>query len=411
MLLMLDRTLRAGAPDGRARHGRPTTRPLISVAVAARARHTRSARCARIARISGATRRRRFRSSAAPRRARSTRRRSPFTPTTSAAASRGCCAGGARCRSRDVYAADWRRCRGTACVLARLGVGGRAAPPKRCRCSTTRRSRARSRARSTSTRLDRMIEHGRLRALAVNATSYRTGQAVTFFQGTRTSAVEAHAPPRRALPTIGVEHLMASTAIPFIFPAARLGDDYYMDGSVRQIAPLSPALHLGARRLLVIAVGPVRRPAQARGAATRALSVVRAGRRPRAVVGLPRQPRRRPRAPGAGQPPGRSSLPREAATAGVPTSATSTRFVLAPSQDLGELARDYVAPPAGVACARCCAASAARRRRAPTCRRTCCSTAASAASCSRSATPTRWRGATRSPRSCGERMEPPTLPR
>jgi len=48
---------------------------------------------------------------------------------------------------------------------------------------------------------------------------------------------------------------MASAAIPFIFPAARIGNDFYMDGSVRQITPLSPALHLGARRLVVIAVG------------------------------------------------------------------------------------------------------------------------------------------------------------
>src|SRR6185436_9851725 len=44
-------------------------------------------------------------------------------------------------------------------------------------------------------------------------------------------------------------------AIPFVFPAARVGAEYYMDGSVRQIAPLSPALHLGARRILVLAVG------------------------------------------------------------------------------------------------------------------------------------------------------------
>ena len=48
---------------------------------------------------------------------------------------------------------------------------------------------------------------------------------------------------------------MASTAIPFVFPAARVGDDFFMDGSVRQIAPLSPALHLGAKRILVLAVG------------------------------------------------------------------------------------------------------------------------------------------------------------
>ena len=54
---------------------------------------------------------------------------------------------------------------------------------------------------------------------------------------------------------LAVAHLMASTAIPFVFPAARVGAEYFMDGSVRQIAPLSPALHLGARRILVLAVG------------------------------------------------------------------------------------------------------------------------------------------------------------
>jgi len=54
---------------------------------------------------------------------------------------------------------------------------------------------------------------------------------------------------------IGIDHLLASTAIPFVFPAGRIGDDYFADGSVRQIAPLSPALHLGARRIFVVAVG------------------------------------------------------------------------------------------------------------------------------------------------------------
>src|SRR4051794_2966966 len=105
------------------------------------------------------------------------------------------------------------------------------------------------------TRLDRMIKQGALRALAVNATSYATGQAVTFFQGGMSVATWKRTRRRGERCTLGVEHLMASTAIPFIFPAVRLRDDWYMDGSVRQITPLSPALHLGARRLVVIAVG------------------------------------------------------------------------------------------------------------------------------------------------------------
>lgn len=104
-------------------------------------------------------------------------------------------------------------------------------------------------------RLDRMIKQGALRALAVNATSYATGQAVTYFQGALTVSPWHRMRRRGERCRLGVDHLMASTAIPFVFPAVRLRDDYYMDGSVRQIAPLSPALHLGARRLVVVAVG------------------------------------------------------------------------------------------------------------------------------------------------------------
>ncbi len=99
------------------------------------------------------------------------------------------------------------------------------------------------------------IADGRLRALAINATSYATGQAVTFYQGDATIQPWQRMRRRGEPATIGADHLLASTAIPFIFPATRIGRDYFADGSVRQIAPLSPALHLGARRLLVVAVG------------------------------------------------------------------------------------------------------------------------------------------------------------
>ena len=106
--------------------------------------------------------------------------------------------------------------------------------------------------------LDRVRAHvdaGALAALAVNATSYGSGHAVTFFQG-RADCVPWQRMRRRGEATaLSIAHLMASTAIPFIFPPVRLPDDYYMDGSVRQLTPLSPALHLGARRILVIAVG------------------------------------------------------------------------------------------------------------------------------------------------------------
>jgi len=104
-------------------------------------------------------------------------------------------------------------------------------------------------------RLDGQVADGALHAISINATSYSTGLAVSFFQGN-----DALRPWRRMRreghrDRLGVGHLLASTAIPFVFPAAQLGDDWYMDGSVRQLTPLSPALHLGARRVLVLAVG------------------------------------------------------------------------------------------------------------------------------------------------------------
>ncbi len=149
-------------------------------------------------------------------------------------------------------------------------------------------------------RIDAQMQNGHLRALAINATSYTTGHAVTFYQGVP-AIVPWQRMRRRGEPaTIEVDHLLASTAIPFIFPAARIADDYYADGSVRQIAPLSPALHLGARRMLVIAVGQFCGQTPRFGHAA-AVSFVRAGRRSRAVEHLSRQPRRRPRAAAADQ--------------------------------------------------------------------------------------------------------------
>jgi NTE family protein len=104
-------------------------------------------------------------------------------------------------------------------------------------------------------RVEAQVQSGVLRALAINATSYTTGHAVTFYQGSPAIAAWRRTRRRGEPAAISIDHLLASTAIPFVFPAARVGDDYFADGSVRQIAPLSPALHLGARRILVVAVG------------------------------------------------------------------------------------------------------------------------------------------------------------
>src|SRR5437763_2247577 len=102
------------------------------------------------------------------------------------------------------------------------------------------------------TQLAANIAAGRLRAAALSTTSYATGETVTF----------VHGPPdvptwRRALryavaTQLTLDHVMASAALPILFPAVRLGDAFYGDGSVRQTAPLAPAIHLGARAILVV---------------------------------------------------------------------------------------------------------------------------------------------------------------
>ncbi len=101
-------------------------------------------------------------------------------------------------------------------------------------------------------RIPENIASGPLRAVAVATTSYSTGQAVAFFDGD--PAIEAWSRVRRAgvRRPIDLDMLMASAAIPFIFPAAPIDGKYFGDGAMRQLAPLSPAVHLGANRVLVI---------------------------------------------------------------------------------------------------------------------------------------------------------------
>jgi NTE family protein len=108
-------------------------------------------------------------------------------------------------------------------------------------------------------RLDAALDSGHLKALAITASSYTSGHHVTFYQSASDIAPwQRH--QRLALPgQIGVEHLLASSALPFIFPAVPLYLDGHLefcgDGSMRQLAPISPAIHLGASRVLVIGAG------------------------------------------------------------------------------------------------------------------------------------------------------------
>jgi NTE family protein len=96
------------------------------------------------------------------------------------------------------------------------------------------------------------LEHQRLRAVALSTSSYSTGQSVTWIQG-QPDVQGWERPQRRArLTTLTVNHVMASAALPLFFPAIQLEDGWYGDGGIRLTAPLGPALHLGARRILAI---------------------------------------------------------------------------------------------------------------------------------------------------------------
>jgi NTE family protein len=97
----------------------------------------------------------------------------------------------------------------------------------------------------------RNIETGRLRALAITTSSYSTGQSVIWVQGGDIEDWER--PNRRSRKTaITVDHIMASSALPLFFPAIRLDDGWYGDGGIRMVTPCSPAIHLGARRILAV---------------------------------------------------------------------------------------------------------------------------------------------------------------
>lgn len=100
--------------------------------------------------------------------------------------------------------------------------------------------------------IQRSIDAGALHALGITLSSYGTGHSITFFQGTPGLPVWQRARRRGKPANITIDHLMASSAIPFIFEAERIHGEYYGDGTMRQIAPVSPALHLGADRLFVI---------------------------------------------------------------------------------------------------------------------------------------------------------------
>jgi NTE family protein len=113
-------------------------------------------------------------------------------------------------------------------------------------------------------RLPELIRQGHIQALAVTASSYTTGEHVTFFEGDKRLMPWVRSQRLAVRDRITHEHLLASSAIPFVFPATELHinghTEYFGDGSMRQSAPVAPAIHLGAERLLVVGAGRMNEP-------------------------------------------------------------------------------------------------------------------------------------------------------
>jgi NTE family protein len=113
-------------------------------------------------------------------------------------------------------------------------------------------------------RVQRMMRDGHLKGLAVTASSYGSGLHVTFYDAINDIVPWTRSQRIAVRQKIGVAHLLASSAIPFVFPAVALRIDghteYCGDGSMRQAAPISPAVHLGSERILVVGAGRLQEP-------------------------------------------------------------------------------------------------------------------------------------------------------
>lgn len=114
-------------------------------------------------------------------------------------------------------------------------------------------------------RIQRHIDDGLLDAVAITASSYTSGESVSFYQAVD-GIKDWVGPHRKGMRSqLTLDHLMASSAIPTIFPAVQIGNEYFGDGAIRQLAPTSTALHLGARKILAIGVSGNRSPNQVSG--------------------------------------------------------------------------------------------------------------------------------------------------
>lgn len=113
-------------------------------------------------------------------------------------------------------------------------------------------------------RMHELVQQNHVHALAVTASSYTSGEHVTFFEGAPEITLWVRSQRYAVRAKITHQHLLASSAIPFVFPAAALQVDgrteYFGDGSMRQSAPVAAAIHLGSERILVVGAGRMTEP-------------------------------------------------------------------------------------------------------------------------------------------------------
>ncbi len=96
------------------------------------------------------------------------------------------------------------------------------------------------------------LDLGALRGVAVTASGYSSASATSYFQAQEGIPDWQRTRRRGQAEKLNVDHLLASAALPILFPAERIGNEYFGDGGMRMVAPLSPAIHLGANRIMVI---------------------------------------------------------------------------------------------------------------------------------------------------------------
>jgi NTE family protein len=105
-------------------------------------------------------------------------------------------------------------------------------------------------------RMRRHLRSGRLHGVAVSATSYSTGAGISWYEGHPSIRPWARSNRHGVPARLAIDHVLASAAIPVFFPPIKVEDQFYGDGCVRMVYPMSPAIHLGARRIVAISVRP-----------------------------------------------------------------------------------------------------------------------------------------------------------